>query len=199
MESLKANLLKRGFEVQLFDTAKEAKDYLLSAIDKSSSVGIGGSMTIQELGIEDELRERGNEVLWHWRAPAQEKVAVREKACNADVYLSSTNAVTESGELINIDGVCNRLAGILHGTGKVYMVVGSNKVAPNYEEAIKRIKNVACPANAKRLGLNTPCATLGYCTDCSSPSRMCNGTLILERRPNSHPFEIILVKESMGY
>lgn len=199
MENLKKNLIKRGYDVSIFDTADEAKEYLLKVIDKKSTVGIGGSMTIKELGIDEELKNRGNKVLWHWTAPAKEKKAVRESAGNADIYLCSSNAVTKDGQLVNIDGTCNRIAGMLHGTGKVYMVIGVNKIAKDFEEAISRIKNVACPANAKRLGLNTPCAKTGHCTDCTSSDRMCNATLILDRKPGSHPFEILLVNEEMGY
>ncbi len=199
MENLKKNLIKRGYDVSIFDTADEAKEYLLKVIDKKSTVGIGGSMTIKELGIDEELQNRGNKVLWHWTAPAKEKKAVRESAGNADIYLCSSNAVTKDGQLVNIDGTCNRIAGMLHGTGKVYMVIGVNKIAKDFEEAISRIKNVACPANAKRLGLNTPCAKTGHCTDCTSSDRMCNATLILDRKPGSHPFEILLVNQEMGY
>lgn len=199
MENLKKNLIKRGYDVSIFDTADEAKEYLLKVIDKKSTVGIGGSMTIKELAIDEELKNRGNKVLWHWTAPAKEKKAVRESAGNADIYLCSSNAVTKDGQLVNIDGTCNRIAGMLHGTGKVYMVIGVNKIAKDFEEAISRIKNVACPANAKRLGLNTPCAKTGHCTDCTSSDRMCNATLILDRKPGSHPFEILLVNEEMGY
>lgn len=199
MENLKKNLIKRGYDVSIFDTADEAKEYLLKVIDKKSTVGIGGSMTIKELGIDEELKNRGNKVLWHWTAPAKEKKAVRESAGNADIYLCSSNAVTKDGQLVNIDGTCNRIAGMLHGTGKVYMVIGVNKIAKDFEEAISRIKNVACPANAKRLGLNTPCAKTGHCTDCTSSDRMCNATLILDRKPGSHPFEILLVNQEMGY
>lgn len=199
MENLKKNLIKRGDDVRIFDTADEAKEYLLKVIDKKSTVGIGGSMTIKELGIDEELQNRGNKVLWHWTAPAKEKKAVRESAGNADIYLCSSNAVTKDGQLVNIDGTCNRIAGMLHGTGKVYMVIGVNKIAKDFEEAISRIKNVACPANAKRLGLNTPCAKTGHCMDCTSSDRMCNATLILDRKPGSHPFEILLVNQEMGY
>lgn len=199
MENLKKNLIKRGYDVSIFDTADEAKEYLLKVIDKKSTVGIGGSMTIKELAIDEELKNRGNKVLWHWTAPAKEKKAVRESAGNADIYLCSSNAVTKDGQLVNIDGTCNRIAGMLHGTGKVYMVIGVNKIAKDFEEAISRIKNVACPANAKRLGLNTPCAKTGHCMDCTSSDRMCNATLILDRKPGSHPFEILLVNQEMGY
>ena len=199
MGNLKKNLIKRGYDVRIFDTADEAKEYLLKVIDKKSTVGIGGSMTIKELAIDEELQNRGNKVLWHWTAPAKEKKAVRESAGNADIYLCSSNAVTKDGQLVNIDGTCNRIAGMLHGTGKVYMVIGVNKIAKDFEEAISRIKNVACPANAKRLGLNTPCAKTGHCTDCTSSDRMCNATLILDRKPGSHPFEILLVNQEMGY
>ena len=105
----------------------------------------------------------------------------------------------QQAKIVNIDGFGNRLAATLHGTGKVYMIVGKNKLAENLDAAIARIKNVSCPANAKRLGLKTPCAVLGHCTDCSSPQRMCRATLIFDRKPNAHPIDILLVDEELGF
>lgn len=197
MTSLAQALSKRKYAVKTFKTAQEAKAHLLTVIEKDASVGIGGSMTVKQLGIEDELKARGNTVYWHWGAEDPSKM--REAASTADVYLCSANAATKDGLLINIDGYGNRLAATLFGPKKVIMILGRNKICEDYDAAMEHIHNVACPANAKRLGLNTPCAVLGHCTDCSSPQRMCNAKVILERCPNSHPIEIYLVNEELGY
>ena len=159
----------------------------------------GGSMTVQQMGLDQALRARGQQVFWHWGVPAEEANEMRKKAATADTYLCSANALTMDGKIVNIDGFGNRLAATLHGTGKVYMIVGKNKLAENLDAAIARIKNVSCPANAKRLGLKTPCAVLGHCTDCSSPQRMCRATLIFDRKPNAHPIDILLVDEELGF
>jgi hypothetical protein len=199
LNALKERLLKLGYEASVFETAAKAKEYLLCAIGEEATIGIGGSMTVKEMGLDQALRARGQEVYWHWDAPAERVNEMREKAASADVYLCSANAILEDGRIINIDGYGNRLAATLHLTGKVYMIVGENKLAEGFDAAMDRIKNVSCPLNARRLGLKTPCAVLGRCTDCSSPQRMCHATLILERKPNSHPMEVVLVGEALGY
>ena len=120
-------------------------------------------------------------------------------ASQADVYLCSANAVTEDGRIVNIDGTGNRLAALCWGPGRVVLVVGKNKVTGSLEDALERIKTKACPPNARRLGFQTPCAKLGYCTDCDSPQRICSATLILDRAPYSHPVEVVLVNQELGY
>lgn len=193
-----AALKKHGFSVKTFSTGAEAAAYLLETISPEESVGIGGALTVKQLGMADSLAERGNTVHWHWNVGKDEAAAARSAALVANVYLCSANAVITDGRLLNIDGTGNRLAAMLYGPGRVYVVAGRNKLAGNYDEAMQRVKNVACPGNALRLGLDTPCAALGYCTDCDSPRRMCRGTLLLERAPYGHSMEIILVNEDLG-
>ena len=190
-------LEKLGYAARVFETAQQAKEYLLGSIPQGDTVGVGGSMTVRQLGLADALRGRGQQVYWHW--DSEDANAARKGAASADTDLCSANVVTESGEIVNIDGYVNRLAATLCGTGKVYMIVGKNKLAKDLDAAMDRIKNVSCPANAKRLGLNTPCAVLGHCTDCSSPQRMCRATLIFDRKPNAHPIEVLLVDEELGF
>lgn len=197
LNELANRLTKLGYTARVFSTAQEAKDYLLESIPQSDTVGVGGSMTVRQLGLAEALRRRGQQVYWHW--DSDDANAARKGAASADTYLCSANAVTESGKIVNIDGYGNRLAATLYGTGKVYMIVGKNKLAGDLDAAMDRIKNVSCPANAKRLGLNTPCAVLGHCTDCSSPQRMCRATLIFDRKPNAHPIEVLLVDEELGF
>ena len=199
LELVKDALEKRNFEVKLFENAQQAKDYLLAVIDPAQTVGFGGSATLSGMGMHETLAQHGNRLFYHGTGSAQDREQAHVDASNADVYLSSANAILTDGRIINIDGHGNRVSALIHGPAKVILVVGKNKIASTYDEAIHRIKTQACPANARRLGRKTPCATLGYCTDCSSPDRMCNGTLILERTPTSHPIEVLLVNEELGY
>ena len=199
LEQIKSVLEKKGYAVQLFKSAQEAKDYVLNSVQAGQSVGVGGSITVQQMELDKALAEKGCPVWWHWTAPGPEKEAAHVNAAVADVYLCSANALTEKGQIINIDGHGNRVAATLHGPGKVVFIIGKNKLVPDYDAAIERIKSAACPPNAKRLGLNTPCAVLGKCTDCDSPQRMCGATVILERAVTGHPMEVVLVEEDLGY
>ena len=116
------------------------------------------------------------------------------------MYLSSINGLAETGEIINIDGNCNRVAGILYGHKKVYLVAGANKLAADYDSALYRARNVAAPLNAKRLGLATPCAEKGdRCYNCKSTARICRALTVLWTKPNSGAFEVVLVEEPLGY
>lgn len=194
------NLKRNGFKAQCFEDRKAAIEAILSAIGPEESVGFGGSMTLEELGLYDALKERGNPVFWHWRtAPGEDKKAILKAAAAADVFLSSTNAVTESGSLVNIDGTANRISGMLYGHKRVFLIAGVNKIARTHEEALIRIKNVACPANARRLNRDTPCAQTGRCMNCTSPDRICMATLIIDRQPGGNPITVYLINESLGY
>ncbi len=191
--SLKAN----GFNVEIFNSAEEAKKALLEEIDVSESVAFGGSITLDGLGLYEELKNRGNEVYWHWKV--EDKATERMKAITTDVYLTSTNALTLDGKLVNMDGAGNRVASMIFGHKRVYVIVGKNKICKDYEEASKRIKNVAAPKNAKRLNTNTPCRFTGSCNDCSSPDRLCNVEVILHRNPAGSNVNIFLIDEELGF
>ena len=200
LQLLQERLTKLGYTAHVFATGDAAKDYLLSAIPASDSVGVGGSMTVQQLGLAEALRARGQNVYWHWGVPAQEANEMRRLASTADSYLCSANALLTDGRIVNIDGFGNRLAATIYGPKKVYMIVGKNKiVSGGLDAAMDHIKNVSCPRNAKRLQLKTPCAAAGRCMDCASPDRMCRAVPILARKPNSHPMEILMVDEELGY
>lgn len=194
------NLKRNGFGAVLFENRNEAKESILSFIDPSETVGFGGSITIEELGLYEALKARGNPVYWHWHAsPAESRKRIVTAAASADVYLAGTNAITEEGSLVNIDGTANRISGMLYGHDKVFLVAGTNKITKNTEEAIIRIKNVACPANARRLNLDTPCARTGKCMNCTSPDRICMATLIINRQPGGNPITVFLINEDLGY
>lgn len=190
---LTKNLEERGFIPKVFATKEEAADYLDSQID-GVSVAFGGSMTVQEMGLYPRLAAHNN-ALWHW-----DKAGL-EQAVSTDVYISSVNGLAETGELINIDGTGNRVASTLFGHKRVYFVVGKNKIAPDYDQALWRARNIASPQNAQRMGLKTPCAVRGdRCYDCKSPERICNGLVVLWGRPKGiESMEVILIDEELGY
>ncbi len=191
-------LSSRRFLPEVFDTAAEAKAAALRIIG-SKSVGIGGSATVRDMGLAEALQANGNQVYWHWLAAKEAKQAARDKALGADVYMCSSNALTTDGRLVNIDGTGNRAAGLIYGPHEVVVIVSQNKIVTGLDEAMDRIKRDACPTNARRLGLDTPCARTGQCHDCRTAARMCNVTFILEAptRPVK-AFHVLIVKEDLG-
>ena len=154
-------------------------------------------MTIEELNIYKDLKDRNNNVYWHWKV--EDKKAELEKARNAKVYLVSTNALTLDGKLVNIDGTGNRVSSMIYGHERVYVVLGENKICGDYNEAKKRIENIAAPKNAKRLNLNTPCSHTGKCNDCDSPDRICKVETIIHKNPSDTQIYICIVDEELGY
>ncbi len=198
-DTLTENLKQNGFEVSCFSTAKEAAAYLNQEID-GVSVGFGGSVTLISMGMYESLGEH-NDVYWHAKAGGldEAKAAMKQAAC-ANVYLSSVNGIAETGEIINIDATCNRISSTLCGHEKVYLVVGKNKIRPDYDSALDRARNIAAPKNAQRLKRNTPCAEKGdRCYDCKSPDRICRGLTVLWRKPESCAMEIVLIDEELGF
>lgn len=191
-EKLLANLSSHRFSAKYFDTAKAAADYL-SAELKGEKIGFGGSMTAQEMGLY-ELLGKENEVLWHWKNPAD-----KERFHEFTTYITSANAVSETGELVNIDGTGNRVSATLYGAKKVFFVCGKNKITPDLSSAIERARNVAAPLNAKRLNRKTPCAVTGKCADCNSPERIC-AAMVIHMRPmmSAERTEVIIIGEELG-
>lgn len=193
-ETVQKNLESLGYTVRTFETGAEAAAYLNTAID-GVSVGFGGSCTVQELGLYDMLATH-NEVHWHWVGGPGE----REKAMQTKVYISSVNGLAETGEIINIDGAGNRVASTLYGHEKLYLVIGRNKLAATYDEALWRARNIAAPKNAQRLNRKTPCAVKGdHCYNCQSPDRICKALVVLWGAPMGLSVEILLVDEDLGY
>jgi len=195
MEKTIEKLRKNGFEVTCFATGEEAAAYIGRSV-KGKTVGIGGSMTVRTLNIYDRIKD-DNRVFWHMVEPGDETMA---KASAAEVYITSCNAISSEGYVINIDGRGNRVAGTLMKKDKVYLIVGKNKLCGPFEEALDRARNQAAPPNAKRLECRTPCAIDGKCHDCSSPERICNALVVLWRRPFwCGSMEIVLVDEELGF
>ncbi|MDR7857018.1 lactate utilization protein [Tissierella sp.] len=193
---LESMLKRNSFEVKMFNNIVEAKEELLSQIKLEESVGMGGSITVQEMELYEDLRDRGNDVYWHWKKDIENAI---NKAKNADTYITSTNAITMDGKLVNMDGNGNRVGAMIYGHKDVYILVGKNKICSDYEAARERIKNIAAPMNAKRLNLNTPCVHTGKCIDCDSPQRICKAEVILHRNPGSTKIHIYLIDEELGY
>lgn len=195
-EKVRENLEQRGFRVSTFATAAEAAAYLDGAID-GATVGFGGSITVQEMGLYEKLGTH-NQVIWHWKGDPD----AHTRAAQAQVYIASANGLAETGEIINIDGAGNRVASTLFGHQRVYFVIGRNKLAPTFEEALWRARNIAAPKNAQRLNKKTPCAVKGdRCYDCKSPERICRGLVVLWKpmMGMEESTEIVLVDEDLGY
>lgn len=195
-ELLKKNFEAHRFHTSHFQTKEEAAAYLKDKIHQEV-VGFGGSMTAKEMKL-DEILKEDNEIFWHWLEPGRETLL---KAREASVYILSANGVAETGELVNIDGNGNRLSASLFGPKQVYYVVGKNKIAPDLPAAMKRARDVASTKNAMRFQSKTPCVANNgdHCYDCSSPDRICNATLILERPCRGMEVEILFVEEELGF
>ena len=191
--TVKANLEARGFAVSCFASAEEAMDYLDSKLD-GRTIGIGGSVTIRDMGLDQRL-EQHNQVIWHWKDGA-----LRD-AAGTQVYLTSVNGLAETGEIINIDGTGNRVASTIFGHEEVYFIVGRNKLAPDYDKALWRARNIASPKNAQRLGRKTPCAVKGdKCYDCKSPERICRAFTVLWEAPTGiGRSEVVLIDQELGF
>lgn len=201
LENVAARLRERGFDAAVFATGKEASAFILADVPAGAQVAIGGSMTIKEMDLHTKLREAGHEVLWHWEAAPAERGALLHRAMNAPVYLCSANALTTDGLMVQIDGTGNRVAAQCYGPATVYVVIGRNKlVEGGYQQAVRRIKQIACPLNARRLNLPTPCGLTGSCdvSSCKAGS-MCHMILALEGAPGGKRTQVVLVNEDLGY
>lgn len=190
---IQRNLEQGRFTVSCFSDRESAARYLEERI-KGETVGFGGSVTIRDMNLYERLG-KNNTVHWHWITPE-----ARDRYAEFTTYVSSVNAASETGELVNIDGTGNRVAATIYGPKKVYFVVGRNKVCPDLASAIDRARAIASPLNAKRLQSKTPCAVDGKCHDCNSPSRLC-GVMAIHMRPmhGSEHTEVILIDEDIGF
>lgn len=197
IEQVITKFKEEGFQVSYFETKEEATKYLCEE-NTGKTIGFGGSMTLEEMGLFEAL-EKENTVIWHWKQPAQE---AKDKAATAQVYLSSANGISQTGEIVNIDGNGNRVASITYGHDKVYIVVGINKIEDTLERAMWRARNIAAPLNTRRMNCKTPCA-MGEevkCFDCKSPERICRSFSIINRKVlGVGEMELILINEALGY
>ena len=179
------------------ETAEEAKSLALSLIPEGSDVTMGGGMSVHEIGLVKALKEGNYNFID--RDEIADKRAAMLAAYDADVFLSSANAITEDGVMINIDGNANRVSAIAQGPGKVIFIVGMNKVCDDVDGAMKRARNVAAPINAQRFGLSTPCAKTGSCMNCKSPDTICCQFLITRFSHHAGRIHVILVNDNLGF
>jgi hypothetical protein len=187
-----------GYEVSYFDTAQGAAEYLDGKID-NKTVGFGDSETLNILRLYDRLSLHNRVVDPQHCQEGSDFWKTARLCLGTDIFLTSVNAISETGEMVNIDGTGNRVAGSLFGHEKVYFVAGVNKIAPTLEEARWRARNIAAPMNAARHGYKTPCAVKGdKCYDCSSPDRICCGEMIYHRKMRFIEMEVVLIGESLG-
>ena len=200
IEKVLDNLKRKGFKPFYFQDRESAIKFILELIPKTSSVGFGGSMTVKELLLDFRLAEQGNTVYSYDTISPDLKNRLHQLAGSSDWYVSSTNALTESGDFVNIDGTANRISALAYGIKNIVYVLGVNKITPDLDNAIDRIRNHACHLNAKRLNKNTPCATGGQCCYCDSEDCICNATLI-----SHHPTRLqenvyaIIINETLGF
>lgn len=205
------NLKNNNMEVFVAENREEARAIALSLIPEGSVCASGGSVTLKECGIIDEIKG-GNYTYLDRMDPtlsAEEKEDMVMRAQTCDVYLSSSNAITEDGELYNVDGNSNRVSNLLFGPKKVVIVAGINKIVKDLDEAVIRVKTIAAPRNCKRLNCNTYCAKMGKCVSltnggnmpkgCNSDDRICVNYTIMSRQRNKNRVKIVLVKEELGY
>lgn len=195
------SLEKNGFSVRIFDSHVEALPVLEAQAADAHTLGFGGSMTLAELGLIKRFEEAGKKTLVHGRpgisAEERRRIMAEQQAC--DVFFTSSNAVTLQGQLVNIDATGNRVCAMAFGPRKVVVVAGANKLSHSLEAALRRVKEVACPPNARRLNFNTPCAKTGLCSDCNSPERICRITTIIDKKPRATDMVICLINEDLGY
>jgi len=192
---------KRNFEVTVAANGDEAVKAALGLIPEGAIVGLGGSMTVKEIGLLDALREGSFELCDQYEEgiSKEENYSRRRRGAAAEVFVTGTNAIAKDGALVNIDGIGNRVAALTFGPEKVIVVVGRNKICDDIHKALDRVQNYVAPKNAKRFGVDTPCVKTGKCEDCSSPQRICNIYSIIRRQSAPGRFHVILVDEDLGF
>jgi L-lactate utilization protein LutB len=204
IESLKKN----GFEAKYHSSGKETTQEIMSMIPAGAKVGVGGSLTLEEIGLIEGL-ERREDITFLNPTKALETesdltvamgkmIPIMREIYTCDFFLSGTNAITEKGQLFNIDGNGNRVGAMFFGPKQVIVVAGINKIVEDLDEAVRRVRHYAAPTDAKRIPVPTPCAETGVCVDCNSPARICNIFVTLHKRPMATPISIFLVGEELG-
>ncbi|AOR24837.1 lactate utilization protein [Clostridium taeniosporum] len=194
-------LIKNNMNGYFAKSREEIINIIEDIIEPGNRVAFGGSMTLFESGVMDYLKS-GKYDLLDRNKPNLTREEVNEiyrQAFLSDAYFTSSNAITEKGEIYNVDGNGNRVAAILYGPKKVIIIAGSNKIVPTIDDAIKRNKEKSAPANAKRLNRATPCSKIGKCMDCSSKERICNEYTLIKRQVDPNRIHVIFMNEILGY
>lgn len=201
IEKTMASLKRNNMQAFYAEDKKQAADIAMSLIHESDSIRCGGSMSLEEAGIISRLRAGSYNFLYQ-NTPGLTPEQVREihvSAFTADAYLTSSNAITEKGELYNVDGNSNRVAAMVYGPKRVIVVAGYNKLVANVEEAAERVKAIAGPANSTRLSRNTPCVPSGRCMDCRSEDRICCNYVVMAMQRHKDRVKVVIVGEELGY
>jgi len=188
------------FDAHSFTNRESLINSIMQYATPGSKIGIGGSLSVRGIGLIERLSDQNTKVLDHWRQglTKEEIGAIRLSQLTCDLFLSSANAITEKGDIVNIDSFGNRVNAMTFGPKKVIIIAGYNKIVPDINAALDRIKRVAAPLNAKRLGLPLPCAETGYCHDCKTEARICRVTSIIQRRPSGTDVSVYLINEELG-
>ena len=194
-------LRRNNFDAQFVPKATDAAGVIFKMIPEGSMVGVGGSMTLSQIGFFEEAGKHTIKLLNPslQQQSMEEFIEMRRQILMADVFLCSSNAVTEDGKLYNIDATGNRVAAMTFGPRKVILVCGVNKIVKDITEAHRRAQEWAAPMNAKRLALKTPCAETGVCADCASPQRICNVYVTMAKKPSRTDISVLLVGEPLGF
>lgn len=205
LETVKENLENNRFQVFIAKDADEAGEIAYKKIIPELSVKTiswGGSISFVNTGLYDTLKEDSTyDILdtFDKNLPREEMTELRREALLTDLFITGTNALTESGQLVNLDMIGNRVAAMMWGPKNVILIIGRNKICQDVEEAVSRVKNYAAPVNIMRLEKKTPCLKTGYCHDCSSPERICNYWTIIEKSFEKNRIKVILVNEDLGF
>jgi len=198
INQVKEALEKNNMKTYLAKDKTKACEIVFNMIDKTDSIGTGGSITLDECGIRQKLRdEKYNFLDWSQEITPEEKDKILHEILSCDVFLTSSNSITLDGRLFNVDERGNRMAAVIYGPKKVIVVAGKNKIVKDLLEARERMDTISAPLNVKRLNKNTPCATIGHCVDCESPDRICRHTVITERQAPGR-ISVVLVDEELG-
>ena len=194
-------LEKNNMNGYLVENEEELIDKIKEIVSEGSMVACGGSMSLFETGVIDHLRSDRYKFLDRYKEglTKEEIVKIYKEAFFADAYFSSSNAITEDGQLYNVDGNGNRVAALLYGPEKVIIICGVNKIVATLEDAIKRNEAVSAPANAKRLNKNTPCTKVGYCMNCNSKERICSEYTVIKRQSIKGRIHVIFLNKEIGY
>ncbi len=199
-EGIVKNLEMRGMEGQFFEDSASMVQAVTAQLPENCSVSWGGSESLRESGLMDALRRGPYRLIDRTSAATpEEQRRLYGETVMSDYFFCSTNAITLDGELVNIDGNGNRVACLIHGPAHVMLVVGMNKLTKDLDSAFKRVRTQACPPNAVRLHMQTPCALTGKCADCLTPSCFCNQIVVTRRSRHPGRIRVFLVAQDLGY
>lgn len=201
-ETVCKKLNSLGYNARFVENKEAALKAALELISAGASVGVPGTVTIREIGLIEELKKRGSRVSVHWDPDLKPegKTARFLEELSSDWFVTSTNALTaDEGVFVNIDGTGNRVGAMAWAPGKLLYIVGINKITPDITSGLKRVRDTATPPNVIRLNGKAPCATVGHCVNCNSPSRVCRIVTMMERPPSGRECHVIIVGEELGY